>query len=408
MDDGLVQAGCLAIKVKYAYITLLINSRGRRGNSKALTMKLQSSYLLAGAVALAVAGWMLSGDLFGKADGTASQDLASATSTTAAPAVTAKNGLPETGLLVSAVEVKNQLITRIIRASGVSKAKFEMTVSAKADGQIISLDVVEGNDVAVGDVLVRLDTGTLAEQINAAKANLEVAKRRREVTERLAKENFSAPLEQAERAAAYAMAKVNLRKLEEQLSDTVIVAPVSGLLETLHVEKGERVRRDTATATILGLDILSVVVAVPQNEVSRIKLASKVIVQIAGNGSRHGTVSKIASKSNPATRTFDVTIDLPNQDRKLRAGMSVEATIDAGNLQAFAMSPAHLSVADNGILTAKIVVDGNAVTLPVEVIRAGVETVFVSGLPDDAILLTVGQGFVEDGAAVNYKLASAS
>ena len=373
-------------------------------------MKPKSSYLLAGVVALAVAGWMLSDDLFGKADGIAPQDLASATatSTITASAVDRESGLPENGLLVSAVEVKNQPITRIIRASGVSEAKFEMTVSAKADGQIISLDAVEGNDVAAGDVLVRLDKGTLAEQINAAKANLEVAKRRREVTERLAKENFSAPLEQAERAAAYATAEVNLRKLEEQLSDTVIVAPVSGLLETLHVEKGERVRRDTATATILGLDILSVIVAVPQNEVSQIKLASKVKVQIAGNGSRHGTVSKIASKSNPATRTFDVTIDLPNQDRKLRAGMSVEATIDAGSLQAFAMSPAHLSVAENGILTAKIIVDGKAVKLPVEVIRAGVETVFVSGLPDDAILLTVGQGFVEDGAAVNYKLASES
>ena len=376
-------------------------------------MKSKSSYLMAGAVALAVAGWMLSDDLLGKADGTVSQGSASAASTSTAPAATAKNGLPETGLpetglLVSAVKVKNQPITRIIRASGVSKAKFEITVSAKADGQIISLNAIEGNDVAAGDVLVRLDTGTLADQINAAKANLEVAKRRREVTERLAKENFSAPLEQAERAAAYAMAKVNLRKLEEQLSDTVIVAPVSGLLETVHVEKGERVRRDTATATILGLDVLSVVVAVPQNEVSRIKIASKVKVQIAGNGSRHGIVSKIASKSNPATRTFDVTIDLPNQDRKLRAGMSVEATIDAGSLQAFAMSPAHLSVAENGILTAKIAVDGKVVALPVEVIRAGTETVFVSGLPDDAILLTVGQGFVEDGGAVNYKLASAS
>jgi multidrug efflux system membrane fusion protein len=373
-------------------------------------MKSKSSYLLAGAVALAVAGWMQSDDLFGKADGAASQEsvLANAETKTTTPAVTLEMGLAQTELLVSAVEVKNQSITRIIRASGVSKAKFEMTVSAKADGQIISIDAVEGKNVAAGDVLIRLDKGTLAEQINAAKANLEVAKRRREVTERLAKENFSAPLEQAERAAAYATAKVNLRKLEEQLSDTVIVAPVSGLLETLHVEKGERVRRDTATATILGLDVLSAVVAVPQNEVSRIKLASKVKVRITGNGSRHGTVSKIASKSNPATRTFDVTIDLPNQDRKLRAGMSVEATIDAGSLQAFAMSPAHLSVAENGILTAKIAVDGKAVALPVEVIRAGAETVFVSGLPDGAILLTVGQGFVENGAAVNYKLASAS
>ena len=157
---------------------------------------------------MAVAGWMLSGDLFGKADGAASQESASATvKDLTTPAVSTAAELPETGLLVSAVEVKNQPITRIIRASGVSKAKFEMTVSAKADGQIISLDAVEGNDVAAGDVLVRLDTGTLAEQINAAKANLEVAKRRREVTERLAKENFSAPLEQAERAAAYATAR---------------------------------------------------------------------------------------------------------------------------------------------------------------------------------------------------------
>jgi hypothetical protein len=55
-------------------------------------MKSKSSYLLAGAVALAVAGWMLSDDLFGKADGTASQDLASAvtTSTSTAPAATAE------------------------------------------------------------------------------------------------------------------------------------------------------------------------------------------------------------------------------------------------------------------------------------------------------------------------------
>ncbi len=373
-------------------------------------MKSKSSYLLAGAVALAVAGWMLSDDLFGKADGASSQDLrlATARSATAAPAVLREMGLPKAGLLVSAVQVKNQLITRIIRASGVSKAKFEMTVSANADGQIISLDAVEGNNVAAGDVLVRLDKGTLAEQINAAKANLEVAKRRREVTERLAKKNFSAPLEQAERTAAYATTEVNLRKLEEQLSDTVIVAPVSGLLETLHVEKGERVRRDTATATILGLDILSVVVAVPQNEIGRIKLATKAKIEIAGNGSRHGTVSKIASKSNPATRTFDVMFDLPNQDRKLRAGMSVEATIDAGSLKAFAMSPAHLSVAENGTLTAKIVIDAKAAAIPVEVIRAGAEVVFVSGLPDDAILLTVGQGFIEVGAAVNYKLESES
>ena len=245
-------------------------------------MKWKSSYLLAGLFAAAVTGWMLSDDLLSRTVG--DESVASETATIT-PDVTASGAsAAKKGLIVEAVKVKNQPITRVVRASGVSEAEFEMTVSAKADGQIISLDAVEGSDIKAGDVLLRLDIGTLNEQINAAKANLEVAKRRREVTERLAKENFSAPLEQAERAAAYARAKVDLRKLEEQLSDTVIVAPVSGLLETLHVETGERVRRDTATATILGLDTLSVVVAVPQMRSQGLSLAPRLRLKLPAMG----------------------------------------------------------------------------------------------------------------------------
>ena len=212
-------------------------------------MKSKSSYIMAGIVALAVAGWMFSDDLLKKYGGDAAEEIAKADTRK----IDSKPiGAPQQNFTVSAVQVSNQPVIRVVRASGVSKPKFEMTVSAKAAGQIIMIDAVEGNEVRAGDILVRLDKGTLAEQIDAAKANLEVAKRRREITERLAKQNFSAPLEQAERAAAYATANASLRQLEEQLFDTVIVAPVSGYLEILHVEKGERVRRDTAIASILG------------------------------------------------------------------------------------------------------------------------------------------------------------
>ena len=219
---------------------------------------------MAGIVALAVVGWMFSDDLLQKYGGDTAKEIATADTRKIDPK---PSGEPKQNFTVSAVRVSNQQVTRVVRASGVSKPKFEMTVSAKAAGQIINMNAVAGQEVQAGDVLLRLDKGTLEEQIDAAKANLEVTKRRREITERLAKKNFSAPLEQAERAADYALANANLRLLEEQLADTVIVAPVSGYLEILHVEKGERVRRDTAIATILGLDKLSVVVAVPQNEV---------------------------------------------------------------------------------------------------------------------------------------------
>jgi len=280
-------------------------------------------------------------------------------------------------------------------------------VSAKTTGDIVKIGKKEGSDVDKGDVLLRLDVGTLPQQIRAAEANLEVAKKRQEVATRLAKENFSAPLEQAERAADYQNALVKLTLLRQQLSDKVIISPVSGHLETLHVENGERIRTDMPAATILGLDTLSVVVAVPQTEIAKIKIENSVNVMVSGV-KRKGQVIKIATQSDAATRTFEVTIDMPNGDRALRAGMSVEATIDTGLVEAFGVSPAHLSVTENGQLMAKISRNNIVQLQPVEVVRTSSELVYVSGLENNIILLTVGQAFVSEGDAVTFSLASAS
>ena len=359
-------------------------------------MASKKSYILAGAVALGVTAWMLSDNIFGSAP-TAEAEIEIVEDS-------AKNP-PQ--FIVSAVRVENQPITQVVRANGFSEAEFVVTVSAKTSGEIVKIGSKEGSDVKKGDVLVQLDSGTLPEQIRAARANLEVAKKRQEVAARLAKENFSAPLEQAERAADYQNALVQLTLLQEQLDDTVIASPVSGHLETLHVEAGERMRSDMPAATILGLDTLSVVVAVPQTDIANINIGNAVTLLVSGV-KRQGKVTKIAAQSNAATRTFEVTIDMPNSDRLLRAGMSVEATIDTGVVNAFGVSPAHLSVTENGQLMAKVSRGDLVHLVPVEVVRTGAELVFVSGLDDGTILLTVGQAFVSAGDAVTYSLASAS
>jgi multidrug efflux system membrane fusion protein len=309
--------------------------------------------------------------------------------------------------IVSAVRVQNRSITQVVRANGFSEAEFVVIVSSKASADIVKIGAKEGNDVNKGDVLVTLDAGTLPEQIRAARANLDVAKKRQEVAVRLAKENFSAPLEQAERSADYQNALVKLMLLQEQLSDTIITSPVSGHLENLHFEVGERMRSDMPVATILGLDKLSVVVAVPQTEISNIKIGNAATVMVSGV-TRQGEVTKIATQSNSATRTFGVTIDMPNSDRSLRAGMSVEATINTGLVEAFGVSPAHLAVTENGQLMAKISRDDIVRLVPIEIVRTGSALVYVSGLADDTVLLTVGQAFVSDGDAVTFSLVSAS
>ena len=159
--------------------------------------------------------------------------------------------------------------------------------------------------------------------------------------------------------------------------------------------------------TILGLDTLSVVVAVPQGEISSVSVGNDVQLLVSGL-ERQGKVTKIAAQSNSATRTFGVTINVPNYDRALRAGMSVEATINTGTSEAFGVSPAHLQVSENGQLTAKISQNNIVQLVPVDVVRTGSEIVYVSGLIDDMILLTVGQAFVSDGDSVTFSLAPTS
>lgn len=426
-------------------------------------MKIKSSYLLAGLIALLVGLWMASGS-FMKDTPAAINDSDQAEADSGADM--SKQADVTSSFTVSAVSVQNETINRTIRANGVSEAAFDVTVSSKIDGNIIRIPATEGSEVKQGDVLVVLDKGILPEQIEAAKAelnaaeksydaaqkqskgtlkeelaaaraNLVVTEKRLSIANELAKENFTAPVELAQLKADYENARVQLAKietaqnyrselevaqnmarvkaaraslaaLETQLEDSTIRSPVSGLLETLHVEKGERMRRDAAAATILGMDTLSVIVAVPQNDIAQISVGDMVDVKIVGAGTNRGKVTKIASRSNQATRTFDVEVSVQNKDRKLRGGVTVEATIDVGTIAAFGLSPAHLSVSSDGSLFAKISVDGIVQKIDVNMVRSGGEKVFVSGLPDGAIVLTVGQAFVEAGDNVDVVLETVS
>ena len=426
-------------------------------------MKIKSSYLLAGLIALLVGLWMASGS-FMKDTPAVINDSKQADANSEANM--SKQPVAASSFTVSAVTVQNETINRTIRANGVSEAAFDVTVSSKIDGNIIKIPATEGSEIKLGDVLIILDKGTLPEQIAAAKAelnaaeksynaaqkqskgtlkeelaaaraNLVVIEKRLSIANELAKDNFTAPLELAQLKADYENARVQLAKietaqnyrselevaqnlarveaaraslaaLETQLEDSTIRSPVSGLLETLHVEKGERMRRDAAAATILGMDTLSVIVAVPQNDIAQISVGDMVDVTIAGAGSNKGKVTKIASQSNQSTRTFDVEVSLQNKDRKLRGGVTVEASIDVGTIPAFGISPAHLSVSADGSLLAKISVDGMVQTVDVEMVRSGGEKVFVSGLTDGTTLLTVGQAFVEAGDNVDIVLETTS
>ena len=431
-------------------------------------MKVKSSYIWAALIALGVAGWMMSGQFMGGY----APDMADATAADAGEAGqgdlsgSSISDPVQANPRISAVTVENSAVRRSVRASGVIQPKSVVTISAEMSGRVRKVPVSEGMAVTAGDTLVVLATDTLPARIRAAKAeiaaaetslqiseqqargtyeeeraaaiaNLDVARQRLEISQKLATQNFSAPVELAQLKANFENARMtlaqielaqnsrsevevsqnrsrleaarsNLTVLQDQLAKSTIKVPTSGWLETVHVDVGEQMAPGSVAATILEMDEMKVIVAVPQTSISQVTVGDPVSVDVAGMGRQVGKVSKIASITSSATRTFDVEILVPNANRKLRAGMTVEASIDVGFQPAFGMSPAHLSVAGDGTLTAKIDDGGTVRVVPVELIRSGVEQVFVAGLSDGDVLLTFGQAFVEAGDNVSVSMESSS
>ena len=419
-------------------------------------MRVKGSYIWAGTIALVVVGWMLSDEILSK------NDLDDFPIENMPKENRENDKTPKSKLTVSAIKVQNEMTPLKIRASGVTRSKFEINVVARRQGNIQEILVTEGTWLKAGDILVTLDRGTLdadleaaradrkaAEnsyqeaqkrfatsgelevQLRSAEADLEVNKKNYQVAKKLVDgghqteaalskklallraaetrlfelKNISKELELSTFYARIKMIDARILQLEEQLNFTVIKAPQSGWLETIKIEKEEFVDDKRAIAKIIGLQSLILDVAVPQTSVGKINIGDPAEITLAGTTVKLGKVERIAVTANEATRTFNVEIKLDNKDGRLRAGMSAEANIIIDEVEAFKISPAHLNVDENGQLSVKIVNSDQRVKVtPVELVRTSGNLAFVSGLRDGQVLLTMGQGFLRNSEKVSYSL----
>ncbi len=419
-------------------------------------MRVKGSYIWAGTIALVVVGWMLSDEILSK------NDLDDFPIENMPKENRENDKTPKSKLTVSAIKVQNEMTPLKIRASGVTRSKFEINVVARRQGNIQEILVTEGTWLKAGDILVTLDRGTLdadleaaradrkaAEnsyqeaqkrfatsgelevQLRSAEADLEVNKKNYQVAKKLVDgghqteaalskklallraaetrlfelKNISKELELSTFYARIKMIDARILQLEEQLNFTVIKAPQSGWLETIKIEKEEFVDDKRAIAKIIGLQSLILDVAVPQTSVGKINIGDPAEITLAGTTVKLGKVERIAVTANEATRTFNVEIKLDNKDGSLRAGMSAEANIIIDEVEAFKISPAHLNVDENGQLSVKIVNSDQRVKVtPVELVRTSGNLAFISGLRDGQVLLTMGQGFLRNSEKVSYSL----
>ena len=419
-------------------------------------MIFRSSYFWALVILILVLGWMFSDDLI---NNSASKD----DENNSKGETSSVNSLDEitNDLIISAEKVNNTLINKTIRSNSVTYPEFEISITSEVEGNIIKVFVKEGDFIKKGSKILEINKGTLSqkilaakssmkaakksldiakktlkgtlnEELQAARANLKLSKQNLTIVEKLFKQNFASSLEVTQkvsdvenaqvriaqlenqqnynselnvikREAEYENAKSTLFELEEKLSKMVILSPSSGVLEKLYFDKGERVFKNSVVAEVLGMEKIKMIAKISQEEVSRIKIDDDVTIQLK-NKRLSGKVNKIASNANPSTRTFDVEIITQNPNFFIKGGMTAEIEIITDEVQAYQVSPAHLSVNNDGKLYAKIVKDNKVNLRIVSIIESDEGVVNIEGLENNDIILTKGQAFVEQGDFVKYKI----
>jgi HlyD family secretion protein len=250
---------------------------------------------------------------------------------------------------VSTKIVESKTITELITANGKVQPETEIKISPDVSGEIIEMNIKEGDEVKKGQLLLTIKPDIYIQSYNRSLASLSSSQARlaqaeaRQIESEMAfkrsntlfgqkaialsdfeSAQASYKVAQAEvKASQFAVksAEASVAEAQEQLVKTKIYAPMDGTVSRLNVEKGERVvgtnmYAGTEMLVIANLHLMEVKVDVNENDIVRVNLNDTALVEVDAYLGRKfkGLVTEIA---NSATTTGATTDQVTNFNVKI-------------------------------------------------------------------------------------------
>ena len=189
---------------------------------------------------------------------------------------------------------------------------------------------------------------------------------------------------------------------ENEFKKIALFAPFDGILLDGHKIGGELVMPGEKVYEIIDLSKLKIFGYINENEILNISEDNEVDVTILGE-SVNGKIDYISPFSDPNTKTFEIVVNVDNQNLKFKDGLSSMISIKKGEVLAHKISPSILSLGDEGELGVKVINDGNKVLFKkINIIEDTSDFMLVTGLDSQEQLIIVGQQYVSNGEEVGF------
>jgi membrane fusion protein, multidrug efflux system len=306
--------------------------------------------------------------------------------------------------------------------SGSLEPVREATVRAEVAGPVRAAAVEEGQAVAAGAVLGRIDDSGLRDALLSAESavrsadqQLTVARRNAERADALVA-GGAIPEREAESArwnvtnaqAQLADARSRLTLAREQLGKTIVHAPFAGVVSKRHVTVGDTVQPGSDLFTIVDPTRMRLAAQVPAERLAELQVGTRVDFTIAGLPARHqGVIERINPVVDPSTRQVEIHVSLPNDAGRLVGGLYAEGRVAAAARDVLAVPTTAI---DRGTGAAGVlrVAGGKVERVPVELGMTDEESEKVevkSGLAAGDLLLIGAARGITPGARVDIREA---
>jgi RND family efflux transporter MFP subunit len=322
----------------------------------------------------------------------------------------------------------------IVAVVGSLEGQASVEVSSKVNGRLEEVAVRIGDRVTRGSVLAKVESRELQEQVRQAEASFDVARatvRQREADLKFAQTNLdrsqslfqrqllprqtlddadarhqSAQAQLELSKAQFMQAQARLDELKITLSATEIRSPVDGFVGKRLLDPGAFVSSNTAVVSVVEIARVRLVANVVEKDLRRIQVGATADVDVDAFPGEifHGRVARIAPVLDPATRTAQMEVEVPNGDFRLKPGMYSRVRLTVSTKAQALTVPVNAVVTVEGKRGVFQIKDGQvkeADFIPIQTgLEDGTRIEVLGGLSDGAQVVTTGAAALRDGDPV--------
>lgn len=335
--------------------------------------------------------WMISGLFFNKSK---SSNLASIN-------ISAEKKL----LNVKAKEFSSELRLSSVVIQGRTESNRSVLISSETNGIVENIFVDKGDQVIKGQIICKLSIDSRMAKLDEAEALMRQKKLEWEASKVLVEKGYRSQTKAAGSKAAFDASKALVVQMEKELDNINIRAPFDGFFNDNISEVGDFLSIGMPCGQVIDYNPILVTGQISEQEIRKVKTGVKSQAILSTGERVGGLVSYISKTADKKTRTFRVEVRIENPDFKIKDGITTELFIPTQKVIAHLIPPSSLTLDSEGRIGIRhINKDNNVLFSSVEIIGDEGELVWVTGLSEKVIIITVGQEFVVEGQKVNYTL----